>query len=39
MSLLTLLIIVLVVAVIFGGLGTRGRWGRRVTVAAGLPKE
>jgi hypothetical protein len=29
MSLLTLVVIVLVVAVIFGGIGTRGRWGGR----------
>jgi hypothetical protein len=29
MDLLTLIVIVLIVAVIFGGLGTRGRWGRR----------
>jgi hypothetical protein len=29
MGLLTLLVIVLVVALILGGVGTRGRWGRR----------
>lgn len=29
MSLLTLLIIVIVIVLIFGGLGTRGRWGGR----------
>jgi hypothetical protein len=29
MSLLTLLIIVILILVIFGGLGTRGRWGGR----------
>jgi hypothetical protein len=29
LDLLTLVVIVLVVALIFGGIGTRGRWGRR----------
>jgi len=29
MDLVTILVIVLIVAVVFGGLGTRGRWGRR----------
>jgi hypothetical protein len=29
MDLLTILVIVLVLAVVFGGLGTRGRWGGR----------
>jgi hypothetical protein len=29
MDLVTILVIVLIAAVVFGGLGTRGRWGRR----------
>ena len=29
MDLLTLVVIVLILAVVFGGIGTRGRWGRR----------
>jgi len=29
MSLITLLVIILVVALLFGGIGTRGRWGGR----------
>jgi hypothetical protein len=29
MDLLTLVIIVVVIAIVFGGIGTRGRWGGR----------
>ena len=29
MGLVTLLVIILVVALLFGGIGTRGRWGGR----------
>jgi hypothetical protein len=29
MDLLTLVVIIVIVALVFGGLGTRGRWGRR----------
>jgi hypothetical protein len=29
MDLLTILIVVIILAVVFGGIGTRGRWGRR----------
>ena len=29
MDLVTILVIVLILAVVFGGLGTRGRWGGR----------
>jgi hypothetical protein len=29
MDLLTLVVIIVVLALVFGGIGTRGRWGRR----------
>jgi hypothetical protein len=29
MDLLTILVVVLILAVVFGGIGTSGRWGRR----------